>query len=133
MTLVRRDNQQAARVDNTDPGFAAIPSQIDPQHYWWVYAGGYNGSNTYVTTSVVNQSSSTNSATWTAQVPVTGYYDLYAFIPYVDNQTPDTRSARYHVFGANGEQVVTVSQGAITDVGTWQLGEPGQVPIQRGR
>lgn len=132
MTLVRRDNQQVARVDNTDPGFAAVPSQIDPQHYWWVYGGGYNGSNTYVTTSVVNQSSSTNSATWTAQVPVTGYYDLYAFIPYVDNQTPDTLSARYHVFSASGEQVVTVSQGAITDVGSGSWANLGKFLFNGG-
>jgi hypothetical protein len=132
MTLVRRDNEQVARVDNTDPGFGATPSQIDPQHYWWVYAGGYNGSNTYVTTSVVNQSSSTNSATWTAQLPVTGYYDLYAYIPYVDNQTPDTLSARYHVFSANGEQVATVSQGAITDVGSGSWANLGKFLFNGG-
>ncbi|MEP6775818.1 MAG: S-layer homology domain-containing protein, partial [Chloroflexota bacterium] len=132
MSLVRRDNEQAARVDNTDAGFGAIPSQIDPQHYWWVYAGGYNGSSTYVTTSVVNQSSSTNSATWTAQVPVTGYYDLYAFIPYVDNQTPDTLSARYHVFSANGEQMITISQGAITDVGSGSWANLGKFSFNAG-
>src|SRR5207237_419339 len=117
MSLVRWDDAESATVDNTDAGFAAQPSQIDPQHYWWVYQGGFGGSNTYVTTSVANQSNSFNSGTWTARMPSSGYYDLYAFIPWVDNATPDTANARYQVQTADGTLIAAVSQKAITDVG----------------
>lgn len=126
MALVRRDSQLAALVDNTDSSFAATPAQIDPAHYWWTYAGGYSGSNTYDTLSVVNQSSSSNSATWTTQLANSGYYDVYAFIPYVDNQTPDTSSARYLVYASNGTQTATISQKAITDVGNGSWAHVGK-------
>lgn len=117
MSLVRRDSVRAALVDNSDSSFAPVPSQIDPQHYWWVYQGGYNGSNAYRTTSVSSPQSSVNSATWTAYLQNTGNYDVYAFIPWVDNNTADTASARYKVYAADGQRTVTVSQQAITDVG----------------
>lgn len=132
MSLVRRDGQRAALVDNTDPGFAPVPSQIDPQHFWWVYDNGYNGSNTYVTTSVVNQSSSENSATWSAVMPTTGYYDVYAFVPWVDNNTADTASARYRVAAADGERLVNVSQKAITDVGNGSWAHIGKFLFNAG-
>jgi hypothetical protein len=118
MSLVRRDSERAALVDNTDPGFVPIPSQIDPQHYWWTYSGGYSGSNTYATSSVTYQSSSINSATWSTRLATDGYYDLYAFVPYVDNQTPDTSSAKYQVTAVDGVHQAIVSQKAITDVGS---------------
>lgn len=117
MSLVRRDYARAALVDNTDAGFAPIPAQIDPQHYWWTYQGGYNGSNTYSTLSVTAQQYSVNSATWTAQLQDAGYYDVYAFVPWVDNNTADTGSAKYKVYAADGLKTSTVSQKAITDRG----------------
>jgi hypothetical protein len=133
MSLVRRDSERVALVDNTDAGFAATPPQIDPQHYWWTYTGGYAGSNTYATTSVTYQSSSINSAVWSAVLPSTAYYDVYAFVPYVDNSTPDTSSAKYHVFASDGEHIVTVSQRAITDVGTGSWANIGKFPFLAGQ
>ncbi|MEO8284897.1 MAG: S-layer homology domain-containing protein [Chloroflexota bacterium] len=118
MSLVRRDGERAALVDNTDAGFVAVPAQIDPAHYWWTYSGGYGNSNTYATTSVTNQANSVNSATWTGRLNTTGYYDVYAFVPYVDNSTPDTVSAKYKVYASDGIKTAVVSQKAITDVGT---------------
>jgi hypothetical protein len=121
MSLVRRDSARAALVDNTDSGFTAVPTPIDPQHYWWIHPGGYNNSNVYGTTSVVNQSSSYNSGTWRAWLTQGGTYDVYAYIPYVDNGTPDTSSARYQVYASDGVRTAVVSQRAITDrgVGSW--------------
>ncbi len=133
MALVRQDSQRAALVDNTDPGFSASPSQIDPQHYWWTYSGGYNNSNTYATTSVTYQSSSVNSATWMTQLPGSGYYDVYAFIPYVDNSTADTSSARYTVTGTGGTSIAVISQKAITDVGSGSWANLGKFYFAGGQ
>ena len=109
---------RAALVDNTDSGFVPVPSQVDPAHYWWTYQGGYAGSDTYSTLSVTDAQYSVNSATWTTQLQDAGYYDVYAFIPWVDNNTTDSSSAHYKVYAANGVQTSIVSQKAITDVGS---------------
>lgn len=139
MSLIRGDNRRSALVDNTDPGFTAVPSTIDASHYWTIYGGGYNNSNSYVTDSVANQSSSVNSGTWTAQLPTSGYYDVYAFVPWVDNQTTDTENARYQVYSADGMVISRVSQKSITDVGDgswahvgkfrWNAGDSAQVTL----
>ncbi len=117
LALVRRDWQRAGLIDNGGAGFEAVPPQIDPQHYWYVYNGGYNGSNCLTTTSVTSSQYSYNSATWTSQMPSTGLYDVYAFVPYVNNGNSDTESARYRVDASDGTRTVTVSQKAITDLG----------------
>jgi N-acetyl-anhydromuramyl-L-alanine amidase AmpD len=121
MSLIRRDWAYVARVDNTDGDFEPVPAQIDPQHYWWTYSGGYGGSNTYGTISVDQPGEVYNSGTWTAQITQAGNYDLYAYVPYVDNNTPDTSSARYRVSSREGDRTVIVSQRGITDrgVGGW--------------
>lgn len=132
MSLVRRDWQRAALVDNTDAGFAATPPQIDPAHYWEIFGNGYNGSNTYVTASVVNQSSSYNSGVWTASLSSSGYYDVYAFVPWVDNNTTDTSAAVYNVTASNGTFGITTSQKAITDVGTGSWAHLGKFQFSAG-
>ena len=132
MSLVRRDPQRTALLDNTDTSFAPVPSQIDPAHYWWVYSGGYNGSNAYMTTSVQNQANSYNSGTWTAYMPYTGYYDVYAFVPYVNNGTPDTSAAKYRIATSGGTVVSVVSQKAITDRGTGSWAHLGKFPFNGG-
>jgi hypothetical protein len=118
MSLVRQDSLRAALVDNTDANFRPVPPDITPENYWWVYTGGYNGSNTYVTGSVSQQQYSYNSGTWSTRLANSGYYDVYAFVPYVDNNTPDTANARYRVNTAYGQQLAPTSQQAITDRGT---------------
>lgn len=132
MGLVRRDSLRAALVDNTDPGFRPTPPEIDPQHYWWTYGNGYGGSSTYVTTSVSNQSGSVNSGEWSAVLASSGFYDVYAFIPWVDNNISETSSARYRVSSADGEVTTQVSQRAITDVGTGSWAHLGRFRFTGG-
>jgi hypothetical protein len=132
MGLVRRDSAMSALVDNTDAGFVPVPSDITPQNYWYVHGGGYGSSNTYVTTSVSNSQNSVNSATWTATLDTTGYYDVYAFVPWVDNNTPDSASARYQVYAANGTVSATTSQKAITDRGTGSWAHLGKFYFNGG-
>lgn len=118
MSLVRNDSARTAFVDNSDPGFAPIPSQISAANYWYSYSGGYANSNALATHSASANQSSTNSGTWTAWLPLAGNYDVYAYIPYVNNNAPDTAAAKYHVSSSSGIKIVTVSQKAITDVGS---------------
>lgn len=132
MSLVRRDTQRVGLIDNGGAGFSTVPSQVDPQHSWYVYSNGYEGSSSLSTLSASSQQASTNSATWTSSVPSRGYYDLYAFIPYVDNSTPDTANARYKVYAADGLQTAPVSQKAITDVGTGSWAHIGRFLFDAG-
>ncbi len=132
MGLVRQDSLRAALVDNTDPGFVPTPNEIDPSRYWWTYGNGYGGSNTYVTTSVSNQSSSVNSGVWSATLPSTAAYDVYAFIPWVDNGISETSSARYRISGMDGDTVTQVSQKAITDVGSGSWAHLGRYRFSGG-
>ncbi|HEY0072404.1 MAG TPA: S-layer homology domain-containing protein [Chloroflexia bacterium] len=132
MSLVRHDWERAALVDNTDSGFSPVPSQVDSEHAWWSYGGGYGGSSTLSTKSVSSLSSSENSATWTAYLPTDNYYDVYAFVPYVDNNTPDTENARYTVYAADGTKVAPVSQKAITDHGTGDWAHLGKFYFNAG-
>ena len=53
--------------------------------------------------------------TWRPDLPRAGRYHLYAFIPYWNNATPDTRAARYLIHHAGGETVVVVDQSLWVD------------------
>ncbi|MGC9024567.1 MAG: peptidoglycan DD-metalloendopeptidase family protein, partial [Chloroflexia bacterium] len=53
--------------------------------------------------------------TWRPDLPRTGRYHLYAFIPYWNNATPDTRAARYLIHHAGGETIVSVDQSLWVD------------------
>jgi hypothetical protein len=132
MSLVRGDSRRAALVDNTDGGFSATPSQLDSDHAWWTYSNGYAGSSTLSTKSVLSQAASENSATWTANLPNTGYYDIYAFVPYVDNSTADTENARYNVYASDGVKLAAVSQKAITDSGRGGWAHLGKFHFEGG-
>lgn len=132
MSLVRHDSQRAGLIDNGGSGFSTVPSEVDPQHSWYMYGNGYSGSSSLSTLSASSPQASTNSATWTSSVPSRGYYDLYAFIPYVDNSTPDTANARYKVYTADGLQTASVSQKAITDVGTGSWAHVGRFLFNAG-
>ena len=53
--------------------------------------------------------------TWRPDLPRAGRYRLYAFIPYWNNATPDTRAARYLIHHAGGETAVEVDQALWVD------------------
>lgn len=54
-------------------------------------------------------------ATWTPDLPQGGRYRVYAFVPFWDNATPDTRAAHYVIRHAGGETVVVVDQSLYVD------------------
>ncbi|HUS14999.1 MAG TPA: S-layer homology domain-containing protein [Chloroflexia bacterium] len=121
MARVRNDGAVVARIDNTDGGFAASPGIIDPAHGWTIYTGaGWNGSNSYRALSTTG--AATNAATWSATLPGSGLYDVYAFIPWIDNGRAESRGARYTVATTGGAVTVTVDQKALTDAGILQNG-----------
>jgi len=49
-------------------------------------------------------------AVWKPELPVAGRYQVYVFVPYWNNATPDSHSARYWVHHAHGETPVIVDQ-----------------------
>jgi hypothetical protein len=118
LALVRRDWTVAARVRNSDSGFAATPAVMDRDHGWSAYPGGWNGGTAYRALSVTG--GPTNLATWSATLPGVGLYDIYAFIPWVDNGRAETSSARYTIATTNGPATVVLNQKAITDSGIRQ-------------
>jgi hypothetical protein len=119
LAKIRRDTTVAARVDNTSPGFSANPPV--PGNGWQIFNGsGWNGSNSYMALSTTG--GPTNSATWRASVPAEGWYDIYAFIPWVNNSNAETTSARYTVATTTGPVQVTVDQKALTTAGILQNG-----------
>ncbi len=121
MALVRGDSQAAARVRNTDSGFTASPGIIDQAHGWTTYPGiGWNGGTAYK--AAATSGAPTNAATWSTSLPHAGLYDIYAFIPWVDNHTQETHGAQYTVATTNGPVQVTMSQKALTDAGILQNG-----------
>lgn len=132
MSLVRQDSLNVATIDNTDSGFAPAPAQLDPDHSWYTYGNGYNGSSTLSTLSAPTLAASTNSATWSADIPTSGYYHVYAYVPYVDNSTPDTELAHYTVYTANGTQNSLVSQKSLTDLGVGSWADVGQYYFDQG-
>lgn len=48
--------------------------------------------------------------TWRPDLSQSGYYRVYAFVPYWFNNTPDTQAAHYVVHHAQGEDLVLVDQ-----------------------
>jgi murein DD-endopeptidase MepM/ murein hydrolase activator NlpD len=66
--------------------------------------------------------------TWRPDLPYSGYYRVYAFIPYWNNNTPDTQAAHYVVHHADGEDMVLVDQALY--VHEWV--DLGVFPFTRG-
>ncbi len=125
LAQVRNDSAAAARVRNSDSGFLASPAPVDAAHGWGLYAGKGYGGGTAVR-ALSNSGAADHTATWTTALPAAGIYDLYAYIPWVDNGRADTSSAHYIVSTSSGPQTITTSQKALTDAGILQGGLPPQ-------
>ncbi len=48
--------------------------------------------------------------TWRPELPKWGEYRVYAFVPYWNNNTPDTQAAHYLIHHLKGEDIVVVDQ-----------------------
>ena len=120
LARVRNDAAVVARVRNTDAGFAASPGIIDPAHGWSIYNGGWNGGQAYRALSTSGAPS--NTATWSTALPAAGLYDVYAYIPWVDNGRAETQNAHYTVATTSGAVQVTLDQHALTTAGILQGG-----------
>lgn len=116
MALVRGDSNADTVVDNLDDSFHPVPTTVDQAHNWYTAAGSTYGTDAYSTYSVADQSQSTNYAVWRPNIPTEGAYDIYAFIPYVNNGNTDTSHAVYTVgFSGNNTAQVVINQDAYTD------------------
>jgi hypothetical protein len=93
-------------VDDQSGGFA----RAGTTSYWHEYGGGYNGHFwwTYTNTNGVN-----NRAMWTPNLPGTGHWEVYAFIP---SPCGTTTNARYRVDHQGVQSTVSINQNAYSNV-----------------
>ena len=116
MSLVRGDSNADTVVDNLDTAFHPVPTTVDQAHNWFDATGSTYGSDAYFTYSVADQTQSTNFAVWRPNIPTAGSYDIYAYIPYINNGNTDTSNAVYTVgFSGGNSQQVAINQDAFTD------------------
>lgn len=105
----------AVVVDDKGPLFSTSPAL-------WYEAPVGHADHAFWVLAVAEARQSTHRAVWRPQLPVAGYYFLYAYVPWYDTGHPDTTRARYHVRHSSGESTVTVDQAHNT--GLWvPLGE----------
>lgn len=97
-------------VDDLDSGF-----QLYGPSGGWQHSGSgdttYNG-HAYWTycTNTWEGPSVNNWAIWTPNLPVSGQWEVFAYIPYVITGRPDTGRARYQIHTASGDYVVERNQ-----------------------
>ena len=93
-------------VDDQSAGFV----RAGTASYWHEYTGGYNGHFwwTYTNTSGVD-----NRAMWTPNLPATGRWEVYAFVPSPDGTTTN---ARYRVDHQGVQTTVSINQNAYSNV-----------------
>jgi murein DD-endopeptidase MepM/ murein hydrolase activator NlpD len=104
----------AILVDDSDEGFGRSGTQ------WFQGLGGVGGTASWTPSgprSGVVPAGTPSSldgvvegATWRPNLPTAGRYRVYAFVPYWNNNTPETQAARYLIHHAQGESLVEVNQ-----------------------
>jgi len=110
----------------------------------WYRFGNNRGHYAYLTLNTDNPAYSTNTATWTPNLPSAGVYKVEAYIAHhtsIDWQCPsrhiswDTGDARYTIYHANGSTTVSGNQGPLDnqwlDLGTYTFnaGTGGKVAL----
>jgi hypothetical protein len=92
-------------VDDQSGGFA----RAGTSSYWHEYGGGYNGHFwwTYTNTSGVN-----NRAMWTPNLPGTGHWEVYVFVP---SPCGTTTNARYRVDHQGVQTTVSINQNVYSN------------------
>ncbi len=91
---------------------------LGPAEYWWDGPDdcGYDG-HAYYTFSMTDTLSSTNAGTWQPNLPESGAYRVYAYVPWCINGTADSSGVHYTVHHTGGDTTVAVSQAAAA--GSW--------------
>jgi len=97
-------------VDDLDPGF----QRYGPSAGWY-HSGSsdttYNGHAYWTYCTDTWQSPSVNNwATWTPNLPASGQWEVFAYVPYVNTGRYDTGRARYQIHTASGDYVVERDQ-----------------------
>ncbi len=97
---------------------------------WETVAGGVSGSVARVS-SVPAGHAEMPIAVWLPGLKETGRYRVMAWVPYVENGTPDSTSVRYLIHHTEGDAAITVDQSVVAnswaDLGTYSF-DPGQHP-----
>ncbi len=97
-------------VDDKDTSpYPYFDPSVAPNWYDSPAGCGYDG-HAYYTFSVTQASNSTNWAWWRPNLPQTGTYRVYAYVPYCINGHPDSTGVYYTVRHAGGNTTVAVNQ-----------------------
>jgi hypothetical protein len=84
-----------------------------PINYRHIVSGGFAG--TFYWTYSEASGSDVNSGTWRPNLPSSGEYDVYAFIP----ASHATANATYHIHHSSGDATMTIAQNSYSDI--WVL------------
>lgn len=102
--------------------------------YWYPFTG-YNGNTAYLTENAYTSSQSSNSGTWTPNLPTTGKYKVEAYIAYhgvvnvscswgTASYGADTSNARYQIYKTSSSTPITVIKDQLPYSNQWiTLGE----------
>jgi hypothetical protein len=114
-------DEVASRLDSLNYQFAdeLNPAVFEKSNANW-YDGptncGYDG-HAYWTFSTTDPNLSTNWGRWRPNLPESGAYRVYAYVPYCLNGYPDSSGVYYQIHHAGGDTTVTVNQEAAA--GGW--------------
>jgi len=106
-----RLNGGAGGGDNGDLTIDELERSFQRSSASWYTSCGYGGSAIY-TYATDSAAESSNSATWTPNIPAAGRYRVLVHIPEGCDAGAPTANARYRVRSAEGEREVRVNQGA---------------------
>ncbi len=128
-TPTRPDNGDLI-IDSLETTFARSDAN------WYAASCGYGG-HTYYTYATNDPSDSTNSATWRPNLPKTGRYQVFAYVPQGCGLAAPpyaTKQARYRVVSSEGAKVVTVDHNTAEEwvsLGTYTFnqGNSGAVEL----
>lgn len=141
--------------DSVNPAVVALlsPSDLEPPYTGDMCVSAWHrifpdleegGQAAYLTLNVDTPAQSTNSAEWQPDLPVSGEYQVLAFVPDhdpIDWLCPpvtingDTTDAEYTIYHANGDTTVSKNQGPMAnqylDLGTFEFdaGDGGKVTL----
>lgn len=97
-------------VDDGSKGFTASRGWARVTSGWTRSCKGVDGDARWTYSRIPGNTNVVDWVKWTPNLPKSGKYKVFVFVPGVNNGRQDTRSARYRIHHAKGDKTVTISQ-----------------------